>query len=134
MKYHIINRKEIGSDILLQMLEEILDKQSEKLDRYVANYSKSVELTVHVSRTAKQHYVLAYSINMKNNRVYCSSKGPDLGQLAGELFDKVVRCLKKYRERERKEHITRKKLFREQPVEELIAYLDTHKKADKKTN
>ncbi len=128
MKVKILHRRTLD-DATARKLEQQVAAFAKKLERVLKDYSKPLHLEVHVSKTGRNQWRVAYALNMKNGQViYASEKADEVGKAAELLEDKFVRLVRKHRAEERQEALRRRW---QRKLESLMAAtpdLDTYKK------
>ncbi len=124
---------QIRDKALSDKLKQQVAAFAKKLTRVLRGYGKPLHLDVHVSKTGRDQWRVAYALNMKNGQIlYASEKAEDVLRAAELLEDKFVRLVRKQRAAERHEALRRRWQRKLESLIELAPYLDTYKQENER--
>lgn len=128
MKYVIHNEKVIRNKRSRDNALKVIDKQVERLGRFVEQYPKPLTLDIYFNQYNKTTYIVSAFIKLKEGVVYVKDKGTDLPPTIYLLFNKLRIALNKRINKERKEYLYKRKDRRFEAVMEYAGELKQYKK------
>ncbi|MBP3192048.1 HPF/RaiA family ribosome-associated protein [Natronogracilivirga saccharolytica] len=133
LKHIIHNHKKLLNKEKAEQFEGLIQKQTQKLQRYFKRYRKPVVLDIILSEDDRQYH-MTLNLNMRSGPVIVKRKNSDLRALTHDAFDSLKNRITETLEKERKEHLYTKRKQRSEHFDELMGYLrETRETADRNT-
>ncbi len=120
MRYEIINDKNVVEPSVVRQLDEMLERQAPKLDRYVQEYRKPLVLEVHSKKPGPTTYLITLILDLRTKPVVIKNKSSDPIQAFMKGFDALRHNLVKQLRMERRMHQRRRKELLESRLQEVV--------------
>lgn len=120
MRYEIINDKNVVEASVVRQLEALLERQADRLDKYVKAYKKPLVLEVHSKKPGPNTYLITLLLDLRSKPLVVKNKDADPVTAFSNGFNALRHKLTQQLQIERRQHQRYRKGLLQARVEEVV--------------